>query len=207
VVVIPDFGEGLETLDRIHRPPRPQSAVPTSWIRSSSRSPPLRGLARPYVRVASRTLGPLEMLMGIANLTELTDADSTGVNALLIGSAGLGIRHVLTTESSMGARRGARGRRGPPVHVRATARRVIPKHHRRPPLDGEGRAAEVLDEPELRALQPRSPTRNFRIANTREANLRLQQPDLRPWRRYPGLVSTTCPCMTLSRLLPWQGAD
>ena len=40
-----------------------------------------------------------EILMGIGNLTELTEADSTGVNALLIGFCQeLGIRNVLTTE-------------------------------------------------------------------------------------------------------------
>jgi hypothetical protein len=40
-----------------------------------------------------------EMLMGIGNVTELTAADSTGVNALLIAICQeLGIRSVLTTE-------------------------------------------------------------------------------------------------------------
>ena len=39
------------------------------------------------------------MLMGIGNLTELTEADTTGVTALLIGFCQeLGIRNVLTTE-------------------------------------------------------------------------------------------------------------
>jgi dihydropteroate synthase len=41
----------------------------------------------------------VEMFMGIANLTELTEADTTGVNALLLGFCQeLGIRNVLTTE-------------------------------------------------------------------------------------------------------------
>jgi hypothetical protein len=41
----------------------------------------------------------VEMLMGIGNLTELTEADSTGVTAMLIGFCQeLGIRNVLTTE-------------------------------------------------------------------------------------------------------------
>jgi dihydropteroate synthase-like protein len=40
-----------------------------------------------------------EMLMGIGNLTELTEADTTGVTALLIGFCQeVGIRNVLTTE-------------------------------------------------------------------------------------------------------------
>ena len=41
----------------------------------------------------------VEMLMGIGNLTELTEADTTGVTAMLLGFCQeLGIRNVLTTE-------------------------------------------------------------------------------------------------------------
>ena len=41
----------------------------------------------------------IEMMMGVGNLTELTDADSAGVNVLLLGFCQeLGIRSVLTTE-------------------------------------------------------------------------------------------------------------
>ncbi len=41
----------------------------------------------------------LEMLMGVGNLTELTDVDSAGVNVMLLGFCQeLGIRSVLTTE-------------------------------------------------------------------------------------------------------------
>lgn len=40
-----------------------------------------------------------EMMMGVGNLTELTDADSAGINVLLLGFCQeLGIRSVLTTE-------------------------------------------------------------------------------------------------------------
>src|SRR4029078_7156136 len=40
-----------------------------------------------------------EMLMGIGNLTELTDADSAAINVLLLGFCQeLGIRSVLTTQ-------------------------------------------------------------------------------------------------------------
>jgi dihydropteroate synthase len=40
-----------------------------------------------------------EMLMGVGNLTELTDADSAGINVLLLGFCEeLGIRSVLTTQ-------------------------------------------------------------------------------------------------------------
>ncbi len=40
-----------------------------------------------------------EMLMGLGNLIELTDADSTGINGFMAGIiAELGIDYVLTTE-------------------------------------------------------------------------------------------------------------
>ena len=40
-----------------------------------------------------------EMMMGIGNLTELTDADSAPINVLLLGFCQeLGIRSVLTTQ-------------------------------------------------------------------------------------------------------------
>lgn len=47
-----------------------------------------------------------EILMGVGNVTELTDADTSGLNALLIGVASeLGITHILTTQVSPHARR------------------------------------------------------------------------------------------------------
>ena len=99
VVVVPDLGGTLETLE-------PSSSSSTRWgvplsdrSRSSSRSASAswrRSSATPRCGGAIRTR---EMLMGIGNLTELTAADSTGVNALLIAVCQeLGVRAVLTTE-------------------------------------------------------------------------------------------------------------
>ena len=70
------------------------------------------------------------MLMGIGNLTELTDVDSAGVNVLLLGfCAELGIGSVLTTEVIHWAKSSVRecdlGRRL--VH-HAVSRRTLPKH-------------------------------------------------------------------------------
>ncbi len=46
-----------------------------------------------------RQYGDLPMMMGIGNLTELTDVDSAGINVLLLGFCQeLGIRSVLTTQ-------------------------------------------------------------------------------------------------------------
>jgi dihydropteroate synthase-like protein len=51
-----------------------------------------------YLRVR-RLFPEAEMMMGIGNLTELTDVDSAGVNVLLLGFCQeLGIRSMLTTE-------------------------------------------------------------------------------------------------------------
>lgn len=72
----------------------------------------------------------IEMMMGIGNITELTDVDSGGMNVLLLGICQeLGIRSVLTTEVINWACTSVRecdlGRRL--VHYAAT-HRVLPKH-------------------------------------------------------------------------------
>ncbi len=71
-----------------------------------------------------------EMLMGIGNLTELTDVDSSGVNVLLLGFCQeLGIRSVLTTQEINWARTSIRE-----CHLarqllhHATKHHVLPKH-------------------------------------------------------------------------------
>lgn len=51
----------------------------------------------------------VEIMMGVGNLTELTDADTTGINALLMGIISeLRIANILTTEVSPHARRAVR---------------------------------------------------------------------------------------------------
>jgi dihydropteroate synthase-like protein len=72
----------------------------------------------------------VEMLMGVGNLTELTDVDSVGVNVLLLGFCQeIGIRSVLTTEVINWCRSSVReldlARRL--VHYACT-RRLLPKH-------------------------------------------------------------------------------
>ncbi|MCE9548739.1 MAG: dihydropteroate synthase, partial [Planctomycetia bacterium] len=71
-----------------------------------------------------------EMLMGIGNLTELTDVDSAGVNVLLLGICQeLGIRQVLTTQVINWARTSVRecdaARR---LVYHAVQRQTLPKH-------------------------------------------------------------------------------
>jgi hypothetical protein len=169
VVVIPDYGEGLDTLDR--------SVAHLEWIGRPYIVDPViepitSGFAASldrYVTVRAR-YPDAEMFMGIGNITELTDADTTGVNALLIGFCQeLGIRHVLDRGDSLGARRRARGRRGPTAHARGPAAWRHPQAHRRQPAHREGRPAEHWSEAALRALHAAITDPNFRIHTPREA--------------------------------------
>jgi dihydropteroate synthase len=71
-----------------------------------------------------------EMMMGIGNLTELTDVDSAGVNVMLLGFCQeVGIRSVLTTEVIHWARSSVRecGLGRALVH-HAITNRTLPKH-------------------------------------------------------------------------------
>ena len=98
VIVIPDEPETMAGLDET-----------IEWL--SIRNVPLRidpvlepigfGFARSlqrYMSVRQRYLDT-EMMMGVGNLTELTDVDSAGVNVLLLAMCQeLGIRSILTTQ-------------------------------------------------------------------------------------------------------------
>ncbi len=106
-----------------------------------------------------------EMLMGIGNLTELTAADSTGVNAMLIAVCQeLGIRSVLTTEVIPWAKGAVReidvARRL--MHY-AVTHRTIPKGVDDRLVTIKDPAVLTFTEDELRALQARITDPNFRI--------------------------------------------
>ena len=119
---------------------------------------------------ARRRYPDAEMMMGIGNITELTAADSTGVNALLIAICQeLGIRTVLTTEVIPWARGAVRevGVARQLMHYAITTH-ALPKH-----LDD--RLVTIKDptileysETELRALQQRITDPNFRIFTDRD---------------------------------------
>lgn len=170
VVVIPDFGEGLETLDRnmayLDQVGRPYLVDPVI-------EPIAMGFAASldrYVQVRARHLGA-EMLMGIGNVTELTEADSPGVNALLIGVCQeLGIRHVLTTEVIPWARGAVReidvARR---LMYAARSLGVVPKHIDDRLLTVKDARPKYSTEAEVRALQAAITDPNFRIYTTRDA--------------------------------------
>jgi len=82
-----------------------------------------------YLQVRER-YPDAEIMMGIGNLTELTDVDSAAVNVVLLGFCQeLGIRSVLTTQVINWARSSVRecdlGRR---LVYHSIRRRVLPKH-------------------------------------------------------------------------------
>ena len=98
VVVVPDLGGTLDTLE-------PSLEKLTRWSVPYLIDPILEpigfGFMASLERYAEvrRRHPDAEMLMGIGNLTELTSADSTGVNAMMIAVCQeLGVRAVLTTE-------------------------------------------------------------------------------------------------------------
>jgi len=88
----------MEAMDKINRP----------WIADPILDPIHFGLTNSIVRYHQlREKYPeAEMMMGVGNLKELTDADTSGVNALLFGIISeLGINNVLATEVSPHTRR------------------------------------------------------------------------------------------------------
>lgn len=125
------------------------------------------GLAASLERYAQarRAFPDAEMMMGVGNLTELTDVDSAGVNVLLAGVCQeLGIRSVLTTQVIGWARNA--------VRELDLARRLVHFACRKqiPPKNVDGRLvmlhdARVTDHgPDtLAALAERIRDRNFRI--------------------------------------------
>ena len=170
VVVLPDLGGQLDTLDASVEK---LSAWAVPFVIDPILEPIGFGFTASIERYAEarRRYPDAEMLMGVGNLTELTAADTTGVNAVLIAICQeLGIRAVLTTEVIPWAR-GA-------VREIDVARRLMhyAVTHRTIPKGIDDRLVTVKDpamltypEEELRALQARITDPNFRIFADREA--------------------------------------
>ena len=168
-VVIPDFGEGLQTLER-------NIAALEGWGVPLLVDPVIEpvgfGFMASLERYAEmhRRRPELEQLMGIGNITELTSADTTGVNALLIAICEeVGVRAVLTTEVIPWARGSVRE-----IDV---ARRLMhyAVRHRALPKGVDDRLLTVKDprileygEAELRALHAAVTDPNFRIFTDRD---------------------------------------
>ena len=164
VVVVPDLGAALDTIDRSVETLE-KWAVP--YLLDPILEPIGFGFTASIERYAEtrRRYPDAEMLMGIGNLTELTAADSTGVNAMLIAVCQeLGIRTVLTTEVIPWARGAVReidvARR---LMYHAVTHRTIPKGVDDRLVTIKDPAMLTFTEDELRALQARITDPNFRI--------------------------------------------
>ncbi len=170
VVVLPDFGAGLDALDR-------NIETLDGWGVGYLIDPVIEpigfGFMASLERYAEvhRRYPAAAQLMGIGNITELTAADTTGVNAVLMAVAEeLGVRAVLTTEVIPWAR-GA-------VRELDVARRLMhyAVRERRLPKGVDDRLVTVKDptvlaysEAELRELHAAVKDPNFRIFADREA--------------------------------------
>jgi dihydropteroate synthase len=164
VVVVPDLGGPLDTLE-------PSIEKLSKWGVRYLLDPILEpigyGFFASLERYAEvhRRHPEAEMLMGVGNLTELTAADSTGVNALLIAVCQeLGVRTVLTTEVIPWARGAVReidvARRL--MHY-AVTERTAPKGVDDRLVTIKDPAVLMYTEEELRALQATITDPNFRI--------------------------------------------
>lgn len=164
VVAIPDTPDNLDSLDRT-------VGQLIRWGVKHRLDPILEpigfGFAASLGRyIETRKRHPdAEMMMGIGNLTELTDADSSGVNVLLAGICQeLGIRSVLTTEVINWARSS--------VKEFALARRLVyhAVNNKVPPKRLEPDLVLLRDpklhvhgEQELTELAERITDRNYRL--------------------------------------------
>ncbi|MGH7535235.1 MAG: DUF4346 domain-containing protein, partial [Gemmatimonadales bacterium] len=169
VVVIPDFGEGAETLDR-------NIETLEGWGMPYLIDPIIEpigfGFMASLERYAEvhRRYPQAGQLMGVGNITELTSADSTGVNALLVAiGEEIGVRAVLTTEVIPWARGSVReldvARR---LMHHAVRNRTLPKGVDDRLLTVKDPAILEYTEAELRALQAAVTDPNFRIFTDRE---------------------------------------
>ncbi len=168
VVALPDFGTGIETLE-------PTLSALEGWGVPYYIDPVIEpigfGFMQSLERYAEvrRRYPKAELLMGVGNITELTAADTTGVNALLIAICQeVGVRAVLTTEVIPWARGAVReidiARR---LMRYAVVQRQLPKHVDDRLVTVKDPAILEYTEAELRQLQASITDANFRIFTDR----------------------------------------
>jgi dihydropteroate synthase-like protein len=163
-VAIPDSDGGLESLERT-------ISQLEDWNISFIVDPILNPISFGFTESIRRFISirdkhpRAEMLMGIGNLTELTDADTTGITAVMAGIIEeLKIDYVLTTEEISWAHGAVRELDLARRLMHYACREKIPPKHlddglitvKDPPFD-------VFGEEELRALQANVRDRHLRI--------------------------------------------
>lgn len=169
VVVIPDFGGGLDSLER-------NVAQLEAWgvpyIIDPIINPINFGFTESLCRFYEvRQRHPeARMLMGLGNITELIDADSVGINALLMGVVSeLNIDYVLTTEVISWTRGSVReldiARRL--MHY-SSQRQVLPKEIDDRLIALKDPPHQHYSEAELRRIQEGIRDRNFRLFTDEE---------------------------------------
>jgi len=168
VVAIPEFGEGIDTLAATLEELERRGV---EYLIDPVIEPIGFGFTASLERYAEihRRYPDAGQMMGVGNLTELTSADTTGVNAILLAIAQeTGVRAVLTTEVIPWAR-GA-------VREIDIARRLMyhAVRHRTLPKGVDDRLVTVkdpvileYDEAELRQLHAAVKDPNFRIFTDR----------------------------------------
>lgn len=168
VVAIPDFGQSIDTL-----PPTLEALE--RWNVGYLIDPVIEpigfGFTASLERYAEvhRRYPDTPQLMGVGNLTELTSADSTGVNALLLAVCQeTGVRAVLTTEVIPWARGAVReidiARR---LVYHAVRHHTLPKNVDDRLVTVKDPAILEYDEAELRRLHAAVTDSNFRIFTDR----------------------------------------
>jgi dihydropteroate synthase-like protein len=164
VVVIPDFDQGLESLElNVER----LAAWGVPYVIDPILNPIGFGFSESLFRFyeTRRRHPDAEILMGLGNLIELTDADSTGINAVMAGViAELDINYVLATEVINWATGAVRelDRARKLMHY-ACSHHMLPKHLDDGLLTIKDPPHEHYREEELRAMQVQVRDHNFRI--------------------------------------------
>jgi dihydropteroate synthase len=163
-VLITEDPDDLDSLDRIAAR---LEQLDHPYLLDSILTPINSGFAASLARyVEVRRRHPeAELLMGIGNLTELTEADSTGVTALLIGFCQeVGIGAVLTTEV-IGWARGVVRETVLAAQIMHLAQRQArpPKHIDSGLVTSKDEAMRAPSEQELRAMQSQISDPNYRL--------------------------------------------
>jgi dihydropteroate synthase len=163
-VLITDDPDDLDGLDRMASG---MEQLGRPYLLDSILTPINSGFAASLARyVEVRRRHPdAGMLMGIGNLTELTEADSTGVTALLIGFCQeVGITAVLTTEV-IGWARGAVRETVLAAQIMHVAQQEArpPKHIDTGLVTSRDESMRAPSEEELRAMQAQISDGNWRL--------------------------------------------